>query len=593
MTRIAPDIPSETVAGETTSGTPLHSPPSGRVMTTVTIAAFVVPVAAYFWLIHHFAVNVVYLDQWSDVSLLGRSYAHTLTAGNLWAQHGEQRMLLPNLVMLLLGHVDHLDIVVEEYISALMLCAATALIIVASRRRSASRSWIAYSPVAVLMLSLVQASSTLFGFQLAWYLVILCFAATLFLLDRPALSGLVLGAAMATAVAGSLSSTQGLLIWPCGLILLYQRRRPRRLLVAWCSAGIGMGLVYAYGYKLNQGVPPGLSGIDLPGPALRSFFQVIGSVLGVHLSNDSRSGGSAVLLFGVLLFAIAVYALVSRGLRRDTSSGAPIGVALICFGLLYAVAFADARAFGGPAFASESQYTTFTILIVVGCYLALLDSVRSPWKTRTWVPSLGGVVALALIGVLCLQVVLGEVNGVRRASAVHQRQTGIALAIADVGAVPDPILQGVVAGYGLSPGAIRADVEILREHRLTFYEDPSSVTTYVKEARAQASRGLFRYTPPPVTAVVRPVNGQVLRGQALIDVLVQPGVRARSVDIHLSGPALTGAVIGSASRTEWGWILRWNTTTVPDGSYEVESVTSARQGRMLTSTPVAIRVENR
>ena len=465
MTRPAHDAVAEVV--------PRRSPhaisPWRGPIAVLTVMGFAVPVAAYFWLIHRYAVNVVFLDQWSDVTLLGRSYSHKLTVGNLWTQHAEQRMLLPDLVMLLLGHVADLNIVLEEYLSALMLCLAAALLIGTHKRRSASKRWIVYCPVVILLLSPVQAQSTLFGFQLAWYGVVLALAATIFLLDRPKFSGVFLGAAIATAVVGSLSSDQGLIIWPCGLLLLYQRSRPMHQMVIWCIGAFAMGSVYGYRYNVAQGVPPGFSGLDLPRDAVRSFFQVIGGVLGVHLGNASGDSNDAVFLFGLLIFVIATYVLITRGLRRDTSSGAPVGVALICFGLVYAVAFADARGFLGPSTATASQYTTFTILIVVGCYLALLDTPIRLRSTATRALRVAPAVGLVLIGAISVQVILGGINGIREARSVHQRLISVALAVADINNVPGPILQGAVGGGGISPSEIRSDVDILKAHHLTFF----------------------------------------------------------------------------------------------------------------------------
>ena len=60
---------------------------------------------------------------------------------------------------------------------------------------------------------------------MAWYLVLLSLAATIALLDRPTLTLPTFVAAAVVAVVGSYSSTQGLLIWPVGLVLLYLRGR--------------------------------------------------------------------------------------------------------------------------------------------------------------------------------------------------------------------------------------------------------------------------------------------------------------------------------------------------------------------------------
>ena len=156
-----------------------------RLLTAVTIAGFAVPAAIYLWLIQRFSVNVVFVDQWSDVSLIGRSYHGTLTFGSLWAQHNENRLLFPNLLSLLIARTSSFDVVVEEYVGAVFLFAAVALLVLAHRRRSPELPWIAYCPVAILSLSVAQAGNTLWGFQLAWYLVMLMLAVTLFLLDAP------------------------------------------------------------------------------------------------------------------------------------------------------------------------------------------------------------------------------------------------------------------------------------------------------------------------------------------------------------------------------------------------------------------------
>ena len=82
------------------------------------------------------------------------------------------------------------------------------------------------------MASIVQAENTLWGFQLAWYLVLVLLAGVIFILDRPSLSTLESTAAVVLAVLGSYSSLQGLFIWIAGLLLLLYRRRPTHLIEA-------------------------------------------------------------------------------------------------------------------------------------------------------------------------------------------------------------------------------------------------------------------------------------------------------------------------------------------------------------------------
>lgn len=561
-------------------------------LVVVGVTGFGAPLAAYFWMIHHYAVNVVFLDQWSDVNLAGRSYAQTLTVGNLWTQHGEQRMFFPNLVMLLLVHFTHMNIVLEEYLSALMLCTAAALLIWTHKRRTPSRSWIVYCPVAIVLLSLVQAESTLFGFQLAWYAAILMLATTLFLLDQPSLSSSLQGAALVTAVIGSFCTIQGLIIWPAAFILSYQRRRPKSWLIVWSVAAVVTVLIYEYRFENNQAVPSYLTALHLPGAAVRSYFQVIGGVLGVRLQDPNSGVSTAIVLFGVLLFLIAIYALATRGLRRDTSSGAPIGIALICFGLIYALGFAYARVFFGPSTASSSQYTTFTLFLLVGCYLSLLDTPARPSPTASRAKRIAPLVGLVLIGVICLQVVLGQLNGIQVARSLHQRQIEVAGAIVDIHNIPNPILQGKIAGYGITPQLLRSYAAILTTHHLTFFDNQDAVSAYTAEGRAEEEAGTFTYTPPPILSFALPHDGQTLKATAVLDAVVRPDVQATEVDFDLMSEGGLGVAIGSGRRTKLGWILKWDTRSVTNGSYRLDSVVSGPRGPIGRSASIAIEIKN-
>ena len=157
----------------------------------VTALLLLIPVATYFWYVHQFGVNAIWYDQWDNIALLTHSsflfhsYAGHTSLSMLWSQHNENRMLFPNLVVLALGSLTHLNILTEEYLSAVLLVIAVSLIVLANRRDLAPVHWIVYLPVAFLMLSVGQFGDTLFGFQLAWYIVLLALAAVIFLLDSP------------------------------------------------------------------------------------------------------------------------------------------------------------------------------------------------------------------------------------------------------------------------------------------------------------------------------------------------------------------------------------------------------------------------
>jgi hypothetical protein len=343
-----------------------------RLVNLLTALGFGLPVIGYLYLLGRYSVNIIVGDQWSDVPVIHQSYAHFFDWGSLWAAHNENRIFFPNIIVVLLAHTVHYNIQVEEYLSAAMLAAATALLIWAHKRRAPSIPWIYYCPVAILTFSIVQWQNTLWGFQMAWYLVMLSLAFAIVLLDRATLNWMTFVAAVIAGVVGSFSSLQGLLIWPAGLILIYHRRRAWHFAVAWISAGVAAVVVYFYHFGSPAGGPDPNYALTHPLVTVKFYLLLIGDIVDVPI-NIGQQPNNAVLLFGLLIVAIAVVTALVYGIRRDEERGSPVGVALICVGLLFAVTVTQGRILFGYAGASQSRYTTFDLLILVGTYVTLLE----------------------------------------------------------------------------------------------------------------------------------------------------------------------------------------------------------------------------
>ena len=192
-----------------------------RLVTVFAVVGFSAPIAAYFWLIHSFGVNVPLGDQLTDVNIIGDSYSGHLSFAELWAQHNENRIFFPHLIVLLLSRTTHFNIVFEEYVSAVLLVIAIGLLVLTHRQNAGRIWWVFYCPVAILMLSFVQYQNSLWGFQLAWYLVLFAFTIVLFLLDQPRLTPLLLALSITSGIVASFSSLQGLIVWP----LAWKHRR--------------------------------------------------------------------------------------------------------------------------------------------------------------------------------------------------------------------------------------------------------------------------------------------------------------------------------------------------------------------------------
>jgi hypothetical protein len=96
---------------------------------------------------------------------------------------------------------------------------------------------------------------------------------------------------------------------------------------------------------------------------------------------------------------------------------------------------------------------------------------------------------------------------------------------------------------------------------------------------------------PPSTTVGIPTSGATLSGTSeVFDAAASSGVTR--VQYELTGGTLNDAVIATASPTIFGWVAKWNATTVPNGTYALQSVASGSGGVSGTSAPVPITVNN-
>lgn len=357
-----------------------------RVVWALSGLGFALPVVFCYWMVAHYGVNVVTGDQFDDVTVIQSSYTH-LSWGALWAQHNENRIFFPNLVMLVLAHATAFNIKTEELVGVTMLVAATVLVLLTHRRRAPGTPWLYYCPAVVLMLSIAQFGNMLWGFQMAWYLVLLALTLCLYLVDRITLSWPVFVAAAVVAVVASYSSLQGLLVWPAGLILLYHRRRPRTMAVTWIVIAVADIALYFYNYNSHVATSPHGAAITHPFLSMEYFATAVGDVLGITFRFKQAYDPWLVIL-GLVITVAALWVTVRYGIRRDDESSRPFAVALIVTGLLFVLVITEGRMIFGAWSAGASRYTTMELLVLVGMYLALLGPL--PAGGRVWPWGAGG-----------------------------------------------------------------------------------------------------------------------------------------------------------------------------------------------------------
>jgi hypothetical protein len=572
-----------------------------RLVTVFAVVGFSAPIAAYFWLIHSFGVNVPLGDQLTDVNIIGDSYSGHLSFAELWAQHNENRIFFPHLIVLLLSRTTHFNIVFEEYVSAVLLVIAIGLLVLTHRQNAGRIWWVFYCPVAILMLSFVQYQNSLWGFQLAWYLVLFAFTIVLFLLDQPRLTPLLLALSITSGIVASFSSLQGLIVWPLGVLLLSYRHRPRASVIVWIVAGTATTVVYFVGYRATT-AGTNTYAFHHPVAAVEFYLVAIGDIVGANISGTGPIE-MAVLLLGLVIVVASVWAVVLC-IGRTKSGGDLVAAALICFGLLFAVIVTDGRTTAGLSAASQSRYRTFDLLIVVGLYLVVLGrfSARATAPAVRSPPGASGgegggseprsgtsgahsdrrsfpIFAAVVIAVVCLQVGIGIPTGLAGAESDHADQVLGARILVNISKYSDSCL-----GMSYYSSSFRRQMaDVLEAHHLSLFA--------TADAAKYRAEGLITFPLPSMTVVVL-AEKPVLRGVQNLDAIVSDNCDIATVEFEATGEGLDHAMISSAVPSPYGWIGIWRTTTVDDGRYTLQGVAVLSSGREVLSPGIRVVVQN-
>ena len=123
------------------------------------------------------------------------------------------------------------------------------------------------------------------------------------------------------------------------------------------------------------------------------------------------------------------------------------------------------------------------------------------------------------------------------------------------------------------------------------YSLQSVATDTVAEATTSSPITVTVNNPAPTTTVLIPSNGATQFGTAaLLDASASANVT--SVKFELTGGTLSDQVVATATPTYYGWLAQWNTTTVPNGTYTLQSVAAYSGGVTGTSPGVTVTVAN-
>jgi hypothetical protein len=357
-----------------------------------------VPVVVYFWFIWEYGVSVPYQDDWALVPLVRLLNQGHLSLAAVWAQHLQNRVLFPNLLMLAVLKLTHFNTKVEMFVGAGLLTLGL-LALLAAQGRVSGRPLALMVPVGFVGFSLIQYVTTLHGYAISLYLIVAAVMLALLCLLRSesSASRSWLTASVLLGLVASYSSLQGMAVWPAGLLLLVVRGRSPRTAVLWSAVGVGALAVYLSGLHLGGDGHGAIAAITHPQTSLGYLLLLAGAVvpavprLGLDLPWLMALGG----VIWLLAAGIVVVALRSRG----RSQALAVPAFLIALVAAIDIAIVLGRSDLGLGFALDSRYTVFNVWLLAAVYLGWAEIAVSRRRLATT------AVAAIVCGVCLIQVV--------------------------------------------------------------------------------------------------------------------------------------------------------------------------------------------
>ena len=352
---------------------------------------YTAPMVFILGLVLLWGVNVPYWDDWSLIQLFESMRAHDLNLNFLFSQHNEHRMFFPNLIFLSLAYISNWNLKVQMLINFLLALLNFILILKISnitttlykiQISSVTKAFIKIL-FSLLVFSVVQWENWLWGFQIAWFLILTCLLLSVYILLLPQIDILtkIIGSAILCFVA-SFSSAHGLLTWIALFPLLIAvcnslKGQLKTIIIVWFLLFTSTTLIYFNSYH-KPSHHPELS-FFLHKPLV--FINYIILIFGSPFPSNPILFGSITIITSVAIFikySIELLKYVSKLQESELLLPLSPWVSIS----LFSAAFALLTSLGRSGFevldqALSSRYTSIiTLSYISNIYIAYLFLLR-------------------------------------------------------------------------------------------------------------------------------------------------------------------------------------------------------------------------
>jgi hypothetical protein len=467
LQQIAPDVPdSDANLLASPGGVPAESS-ANMPWWPVLLAAAVILIPAFLVVAYvvYFGVNVPFWDDWALAPYLTLAQTHQLTAAALFAQHNEERIFFPRLVMMAIAAVTNWNLTGQMFAYALSLILVCLLLFLVYVRETgvSARSLLFFAPAAFLIFSLRQWENLLWGFEIVWGVLALFAILALYLLQlarRPWI-GFVLAAL--SGIVASYSGLIGMLVWPVGAAQIAYTahygaaRKWRWLMIAlWLGIGVGVAALYAQGYVKPPQTPNPLAPLRDPLDAGVFYLSLLGAAF------TPNSTGATII--GLLAVCAFVYALVLQAHFSDRRVGGFL-LAVVLFWFAADAVITFGRMGFGMDQSLVPRYTVFALIGSAALYL---------WWVLAWKlyqrSSIAGIrvetlLVASVFVLISAGVFAGFVSGITAGAATHAEREQLVDVALNYNNEPD----SEVTRLFPDPAFVRAQLEFIERQRLSVF----------------------------------------------------------------------------------------------------------------------------
>lgn len=360
-----------------------------KLVSLIFIIVAISPAIILFYYITAFGVDVPYYDTWGNVPYIDQMMTGKFQISSLFDSVGPHKSVTSMLTTILIVKLFHWDTRVY-YLVGFCYQVLTGWILYKIYWRQSELMKhqhlriLGIVPVFLCLFSLRQQENSLASWSISFYGGAFFSILTFYAVDKMKLKWFIL--AIFSGILGSLTFITGVLVWPIGLLELATKYRMdfkndnKRFvwyLLVWIIFGVVSSITYFFGTDVPSSSAKNLRSLIL---VIQRFFVTLGASLsidkGVVASHAEWIAvpidGTISLITGIIIFSILIMGLVLLWKKKDNNFS--VLLAIILFGLGAVGMTAVGRIELGLQQAMSSRYTTYSSIVVIGAYLAIIKA---------------------------------------------------------------------------------------------------------------------------------------------------------------------------------------------------------------------------